>query len=285
MKQFYGKSEKGDLKEAVRGLSDPKLIILMSNRDQFEKHVEELETLYPGVPSIGCIGMSYDTTVVEAGVGITAFTEGVTAVANVLLQVSSMPVKYIKRLQQDVEQIGASARDTVCIDLCTGNDACVLTIGQFQAGSAPNIIPESAVLSGTIRTNSPDARNLLLKRMKEVSERTAEVYGGTAEVVMTGGVGPLISDAALTKEMVGYMNELPIPGLMGYPGITASASEDFAVVAEQIPSVFMYISAGFLDERGAVSAHNPKVLFNEDVLPIGSACLAHCATEWLKNNK
>ena len=165
------------------------------------------------------------------------------------------------------------------------NDACVLTIGQFQAGSAPNIIPESAVLSGTIRTNSPDARNLLLKRMKEVSERTAEVYGGTAEVVMTGGVGPLISDAALTKEMVGYMNELPIPGLMGYPGITASASEDFAVVAEQIPSVFMYISAGFLDERGAVSAHNPKVLFNEDVLPIGSACLAHCATEWLKNNK
>ena len=93
MKQFYGKSEKGDLKEAVRGLSDPKLIILMSNRDQFEKHVEELETLYPGVPSIGCIGMSYDTTVVEAGVGITAFTEGVTAVANVLLQVSSMPVK------------------------------------------------------------------------------------------------------------------------------------------------------------------------------------------------
>lgn len=127
MKQFYGKSEKGDLKEAVRGLSDPKLIILMSNRDQFEKHVEELETLYPGVPSIGCIGMSYDTTVVEAGVGITAFAEGVTAVANVLLQVSSMPVKYIKRLQQDVEQIGASARDTVCIDLCTGNDACVLT--------------------------------------------------------------------------------------------------------------------------------------------------------------
>ena len=127
LKQFYGKSEKGDLKEAVRGLSDPKLIILMSNRDQFEKHVEELETLYPGVPSIGCIGMSYDTTVVEAGVGITAFTEGVTAVANVLLQVSSMPVKYIKRLQQDVEQIGASARDTVCIDLCTGNDACVLT--------------------------------------------------------------------------------------------------------------------------------------------------------------
>lgn len=127
MKQFYGKSEKGDLKEAVRGLSNPQLIILMTNKDQFESHVEELEALYPGVPSIGCIGMCYDTKVVEAGVGVTAFTEGVAAVANVLEQVSVMPVKYIKRLMQDVQQINASSKDTVCIDLCAGNDACVLT--------------------------------------------------------------------------------------------------------------------------------------------------------------
>ena len=167
---------------------------------------------------------------------------------------------------------------------CNPSDACVLTIGQFQAGSAANIIPESATLRGTIRTNKPEARALLVRRMREVSERTAAVYGGTAEVVMTGGVGPLICDPALTKEMVGYMKKLPIPGLTGYPGITASASEDFALVTEQIPSVFMYLSAGFLDERGAVPAHNPKVQFNEDVLPIGAACLAQCATEWLKHN-
>lgn len=127
MKQFYGMSPKGDIKEAVRGLENPKLIILMSNGKQFEAHVEELQQLYPDVPSIGCIGMSYDTKVVEEGVGITAFTDDVTAVANVLLQVSSMPVKYIRRLEQDVQQINASSKDTVCIDLCAGNDACVLT--------------------------------------------------------------------------------------------------------------------------------------------------------------
>ncbi|MGM9588663.1 MAG: M20 family metallopeptidase, partial [Faecousia sp.] len=166
---------------------------------------------------------------------------------------------------------------------CTPSDSCVVTVGQFNAGSAPNIIPESAVLTGTIRTNSPDARKLLLKRLTEVSELTAKVYGGTAEVVMTGGVGPLICDPALTKEMVGYMKELPVPGLTGYPGITASASEDFALVAEQIPSTFMYLAAGFLDERGNAAAHNPKVVFNEDVLPIGASCLAQCATQWLKN--
>ena len=47
----------------------------------------------------------------------------------------------------------------------------------------------------------------------------------------------------------------------------------------------MYLSAGFLDERGDAPAHNPKVRFNEDVCPIGASALAHCATEWLKNNK
>ena len=75
--------------------------------------------------------------------------------------------------------------------------------------------------------------------------------------------------------------ELDIPKLTPYPGISASASEDFANIAEQVPSAFMYLSAGYMDDRGKYSAHNPKVQFNEDVCPIGAACLAHCATRYL----
>lgn len=127
MKQFFGKSQSGNLKEAVRGLERPNLIMLMSNSEQFEAHVKELEALYPQVPSIGCIGMSYDTGVVEKGVGVVAFSDGISATANVLEHVSAMPVKYIERLQADVAKINGSGRDTVCIDFCTGNDACVLT--------------------------------------------------------------------------------------------------------------------------------------------------------------
>lgn len=127
MKQFYGMSQRGDIKEATKGIAKPQLLILMSNPEQFEKHVQELEEQYPGVPSIGCIGMSYDTNVVEKGVGIVAFTEGVTVVTNVLEHASSMPAKYIRRLEQDVRNIGAASKNTVCIDFCSGNDACVLT--------------------------------------------------------------------------------------------------------------------------------------------------------------
>lgn len=127
MKQFFGISQSGDLKEAVRGLERPQLIMLLSNSDQFEAHVKKLESLYPGVPSIGCIGMSYSSRVVENGVGIIAFYDGITAAANVLEEASAMPVKYIRRLEQDVKKVNGSQQDTICIDFCSGNDACVLT--------------------------------------------------------------------------------------------------------------------------------------------------------------
>ena len=158
--------------------------------------------------------------------------------------------------------------------------SCVLT-----GGTAANIIPETAVLQGTIRTNKPEARELLVRRMKEVAEKTAAVYNGTVDIEMISEVPPLICNPKLTDEVVGYMQELGIPGLTPYPGISASASEDFAVIAEKVPSTFMYLSAGYLDERGQYPAHHPKAQFNEDVCPIGAACLAHCASQWLKNNK
>ena len=163
--------------------------------------------------------------------------------------------------------------------------SCVLTIGQFAGGTAANIIPETAVLQGTIRTNKPEARELLVRRMKEVAEKTAAVYNGTVDIEMISEVPPLICNPKLTDEVVGYMQELGLPGLTPYPGISASASEDFAVIAEKVPSTFMYLSAGYLDERGQYPAHHPKAQFNEDVCPIGAACLAHCASQWLKNNK
>lgn len=163
--------------------------------------------------------------------------------------------------------------------------SCVLTIGQFAGGTTANIIPETVVLQGTIRTNKPEARELLVRRMKEVAEKTAAVYNGTVDIEMISEVPPLICNPKLTDEVVGYMQELGIPGLTPYPGISASASEDFAVIAEKVPSTFMYLSAGYLDERGQYPAHHPKAQFNEDVCPIGAACLAHCASQWLKNNK
>ncbi len=163
-------------------------------------------------------------------------------------------------------------------------DACLLTVGQFTAGAAANIIPDTAVLKGTMRTNQKEAREKLVVRLKEVAERTAEVYGGKADVNFTVSVPTLVCDPTFTKEIVSYMQEVPVPNAVGAGGVSSSASEDFSLIAERVPSAFMYLSAGFLDERGEYSAHNPKVQFNEDVLPSGAAYLAHCAVRWLEEH-
>lgn len=163
--------------------------------------------------------------------------------------------------------------------------SCVLTVGQFAAGSAPNIIPDTAVLQGTIRCNDTENREKLVRRMQEIARGIAGTYGGTAQVEMLSQVPPLICDRTLTEQLVGYVQELEIPGATPVQGISASASEDFASVAQQVPSTFLYLSAGFPDDRGAAPAHNPKVRFNEEVLPIGAACYAHCATRWLEDHK
>ena len=160
--------------------------------------------------------------------------------------------------------------------------SCLLTVGHFEAGAAANIIPDTAVLEGTIRTNDKEARDKLLRRIRELTEGIAKAYGGEADVEILRGVPPLVCDGAVVREMVGYLRELDIPGYAEYPGIASSASEDFALVAERVPTAFIYLASGFADERGDAPSHNPKVMFNEDVLPVGAAGLTHCAIRWLE---
>ena len=192
--------------------------------------------------------------------------------------------------QNSIDPINIAVHTYLALEALIAREAnpekmCVMTVGKFNSGTAPNIIPETAILEGTIRTNDPENRAKLVRRMQETADLTAKVYGGRATVTMTSGVAPLICDKALTTELAGYMAQLGVPGSFGYAGVSANASEDFASVAEKVPACFMHLSAGFPDERGDWPLHNPKVLFNEEVLPTGAAAYAHCALEWLKNHR
>ena len=127
MKMFYGKNASCDAKEATRGLSSPKLIVFTCSENGFDKAVADIEKLYPGVPSIGCVGMGYDSTILEKGVSVMAFSEGVTVTTGILEGVSKMPARHITRLKSDIEQVRPGRDNTAIIDFCTGNDAVVLT--------------------------------------------------------------------------------------------------------------------------------------------------------------
>jgi amidohydrolase len=164
------------------------------------------------------------------------------------------------------------------------SDPCTLTIGSFHSGIVGNAIPDTAELQGSIRTTSRESRTLMINRIKEIAVKTAQTYRGTAEIEMISTTPPLICDPTFTSEILHYMSELPVPGQTAIPDMQASASDDFATILERVPGCYMFLSAGFPDKDVAPS-HNPRVIFNEDVLPIGAAYLAHCATQWLKHNK
>ena len=123
----------------------------------------------------------------------------------------------------------------------------------------------------------------MVKRLQEVAEKTAEAYRGTATVEWVSEIPPAICNPEFTREVLKYMAELPVPGAYPVPDMQASASEDFALVMERVPSALMYLSAGYPD-RDVAPSHNPKVVFNEDVLPTAAAYLAHVATRWLEEN-
>jgi len=127
MKIAYKNSQTGQILDALKGISDPKLIIMTSPADTFEANVAALEEAFPGVPSIGCIAMGYSERVNEKGVSAAVFTEGVTCKAGALENVSKTPAKHIKRFQDDLSSIHPGNGNTAVIDFCAGNDAGVMS--------------------------------------------------------------------------------------------------------------------------------------------------------------
>lgn len=161
------------------------------------------------------------------------------------------------------------------------SETAVLTVGQFSAGTAANVIPSTAVLEGTLRTYSTELRSKLVKRIREVAERTAAVFNATVEYRTLSAVSPLYVDPALLHEMLGYIHEMDYP-FEEISNLHLTGSEDFALISEKIPTV--YLSLGATVEGNPYPLHHPGVQFNEGVLPLGAAIHAQCAFQWLKNH-
>ncbi len=158
----------------------------------------------------------------------------------------------------------------------------ILTIGKIQSGSAANIIPDTAVMEGTLRSRGEEKHERIYKSICKAARDIAEESGCRAQITPLFAAPALICDKALTDLTVSFIKKMNCPLNKAIPDMSAAASEDFAYIAREIPSVFLYLGAGFSDERGDFTAHHPKVVFNEDVLPLGSAVLAHCTVRFLE---
>jgi amidohydrolase len=144
-------------------------------------------------------------------------------------------------------------------------ESAVISICEFHAGHARNVIPQTAELRGTIRTLTPQVRELVEKRVREVVAGVAQITGATIDVVYKRGYPVTVNHAAQTdvatriaKEIAGDANVLESPQLMG--------AEDFAYMLEARPGAFIFCGNG--DSAGL---HHPAYNFNDEAIVYGTS--------------
>ena len=163
------------------------------------------------------------------------------------------------------------------------NEETVLTIGRFESGHASNVIPEKAVLEGTLRTFSPKLSEYLIRRIKEVSVGIAAAYRCEAEVITISDCPAMINDRGLTDEITSYINELG--GFKVRPIFHNMGAEDFAFFADKVKCCYLAIGAMYGEGYPVYTQHSQRVRFGEDAIPKGAAIYAAAAVRWLEEHK
>ena len=168
------------------------------------------------------------------------------------------------------------ALHTIVSRRVTPADSAALTIGRVEAGRAPNVIPDRAVLAGTMRAVTPATRALLRSEVARMAEHVAAAYGLRASVILDDGTPPVINPPegaawarTAASAVVGEENVVPF-------GVVNLGGEDFAHYLERIPGCFLRIGAR--EPNGVPTpAHSPTFLAAEESIFVGAAVLAEAA--------
>ena len=164
-----------------------------------------------------------------------------------------------------------------------GTEEAVLTVGQLAAGEVANVIPERAVLQGTLRTFSDSVRARLVARIQETADAIAKAYRCKCEYEALSACPGVVTDDTLTAAAEKSIRKVnPALHIMG--GAHGMGSEDFAEITRHVPAAFYMLGAGPEQEEKRLGQHNPKIEFNESVLPLGAAIYAQTAMDWLEEN-
>ena len=171
------------------------------------------------------------------------------------------------------------------------SDNAALTIGMLQAGDTANVIPDKAVLRGSLRAMDDESHALIRRRLQEITELTAQTFRATAELEFTSGAPTLLNDKALSDLAVRSLRDLLGPdksllsSQLGGSASKSSGSEDFANVSHTVPSLMMALAAGTPDTGCGYPAHHPKTCFDEDALSTGAAVYAQMALSYLEESR
>lgn len=162
------------------------------------------------------------------------------------------------------------------------SDEALITIGSFNGGTAGNVIAEDITMKGTLRAYDDNVRDMIKKRISEISENIGKAYRAKVTVTFEGGCPTLYNDGELsrvTEECLKNMfgKEMVVnSATLGTRSSRSGGSEDFSYISKEVPSVMLALAAGEPEKGYTYPQHNPKVRFDESVLSIGAATYACC---------
>ena len=165
------------------------------------------------------------------------------------------------------------------VDLTTS--PAIVTVGSIQGGVRGNIIPDSVVMIGTVRTFDERMRQQIHERVRRTATSVADGAGATAAVSIELGNGVTFNNPALTARMRPTLARLA--GARLVEARQTTTSEDFSRFQEQVPGMFFFLGA--TPEREDLTQvpqnHSPRFFVDEGALPIGVRALVSLAVDYL----
>ena len=156
-------------------------------------------------------------------------------------------------------------------------DTAVLSITQIHAGSATNVIPDEAMLVGTVRTFTTPVLDLIESRMRAVAEHTAAGFGAQVQFDFKRNYPPLVNHPQETAFALEVMRAVVGAGMVDADVEPTMGAEDFAFFLREKPGCYVFIGNGDGEHRegghglGPCVLHNGSYDFNDDLLPIGAS--------------
>jgi amidohydrolase len=159
----------------------------------------------------------------------------------------------------------------------------VVTIGTINGGTRANIVPDTVVMTGTIRTYDEKVRAQVDGDVKLTVEKIAESSGAKADVRITPMYATLVNDPALAAEMAPVLKRAADGNVAECP--LAGASEDFSFYAQAMPGLYVFLGITPKDQDPAKAApnHSPQFFVDEHALVVGVRTMATLAVDFLSS--
>lgn len=192
----------------------------------------------------------------------------------------AMPYKGVDPINVGIHICNALA--AIMTKEVDGRQVTVLSNGYFQSGSplAYNIIPNTALVGGGLRTLDNQVADYVKVRMGKVAEAISTAFQAECTVTFPAHAPACINDAEVAQLVNRCAAGL---GMVNHQSPPQLSSDDFSHISVRIPSCYVWLGAGGSDEiySGGV-LHDPRVRFNEDAMPFGAALMAETALRWLE---